>query len=249
MYGYPATEIIGRNISELIPQDRAGELTPILERVRRGERAEELDTKRACKDGSVLDVAITISPIRDSSGAVTGISSVSRDLTELRKAEADRRALGDRLRQSERLESLGQLAGGIAHDFNNLLSVIMNYAAFVADETADMPAVRADVEEIQSAAERAARLTKQLLIFARRETVRPEILDLNAIVADIHTLLSRSIGEHIQLVVEPGANVSTIRADRGQMEQVLVNLAVNARDAMPRGGTLTIETRSCRARR
>jgi signal transduction histidine kinase len=196
---------------------------------------EQFETKRVRKDGTSFDVSMTVSPVFDGTGALTGVSSASRDIT-------DRRALEERVRQSERLESLGQLTGGIAHDFNNLLAAIMSYASFVADETVDQPAVHADVEQIQTAAERAARLVKQLLIFGRREDIRPETLDLNAIVADVRNLLSRSIGEHIELVVDAASALPTINADRGQIEQVLVNLAVNARDAMPQGGTLTIET-------
>jgi PAS domain S-box-containing protein len=243
LYGYTADEMIGRTgIAMLTPSDRIDERDFILEQVREGGRVQQLETKRIRKDGSIVDVSMTISPISDANGEVIGASNVTRDMTDRNRAETDRRALEDRLHQSERLESLGQLAGGIAHDFNNLLAAIMNYAAFVAEETADKPAVHADVEQIQIAAERAARLTKQLLIFGRRETIQPETLDLNAIVADIHNLLSRSIGEHINLIVEPASNISAILADRGQIEQVLVNLAVNARDAMPRGGTLTIET-------
>ncbi len=153
------------------------------------------------------------------------------------------RALEERLNQSQRLESLGQLAGGIAHDFNNLLAVILNYASFVAEEIPENEAAHADVEQIRIAAERAAGLTRQLLIFGRRETIQPETLDLNAVVAEVQTLLSRTIGEHVELVVDAGQPICpTVRADRGQLEQVLVNLAVNARDAMPDGGTLTIET-------
>jgi CheY-like chemotaxis protein len=137
---------------------------------------------------------------------------------------------------------LGRLAGGIAHDFNNLLVAIVNYSAFVAEETIDNPAVRADVEQIQVAAERAARLTNQLLSFAERTAAAPEALDLNAIVVDVHDLLDSSLGANIELVVESRETLPSIRADRSHIEQVLVNLAVNARDAMPAGGTLTIET-------
>jgi signal transduction histidine kinase len=149
-----------------------------------------------------------------------------------------------RLARSERLESLGQLAAGVAHDFNNLLAVIMNYAGFVAEETAAQPAVRTDADQIRLAAERAARLTKQLLIFARREPAQPQPLDMNTIVADMHDMLARSIGEQIELAIRPAAGLPVILADRGQIEQVLLNLAINARDAMPGGGTLTIQTRS-----
>jgi signal transduction histidine kinase len=155
-------------------------------------------------------------------------------------AQAERERLENRLHQAQRLESLGQLAGGVAHDFNNLLAVILTCASFVAEATAGDASIRADVDRIQAAAERAARLTRQLLIFGHRDTTNVEILDLNTIVTDIQDLLTRTIGEDITLVVRSAAGLPAIRADRGQMEQVLVNLAVNARDAMPDGGTLTI---------
>ena len=130
----------------------------------------------------------------------------------------------------------------MAHDFNNLLAVILNYASFVAEAVADDEEVQDDVEQILAASERAVGLTRQLLMFARRETVRPETLDLNAVVDDVHGLLASSIGEQIELVVNAGTDLPAIRADRGQTEQILLNLAVNARDAMPDGGLLTIDT-------
>jgi len=242
MFGYPPDEIIGGNSSVLIPPDTAVELAPILERVRRGEGIEYFEAKRLRKDGSIIDVLSAVSPIRDASGTVVGASTVARDITERNRAEAERRTVEQRLHQSERLESLGQLAGGIAHDFNNLLAVILNYAEFVAEETADRPAVLADAEEIKAAAQSAARLTRQLLIFSRRETVQTQALDLNGIVADVRNLLSRSIGADVELQLESAVNLPAIEADRGQLEQILLNLAINARDAMPRGGTLTIGT-------
>jgi two-component system cell cycle sensor histidine kinase/response regulator CckA len=157
------------------------------------------------------------------------------------QAQAERERLENRLHQAQRLESLGQLAGGVAHDFNNLLAVIINCASFVAEATAGDEPVQADVEQIRTAAERAARLTRQLLIFGRREKVEIEVLDLNAVVTGVHSLLARSIGEDITLVVHTASSPPMLRADKGQIEQVLLNLAVNARDAMPGGGTLTIE--------
>jgi PAS domain S-box-containing protein len=241
-YGYAADEIIGRSVFELIPPDRAGELAPIMERVRRGERIEHFETKRRCKNGTILDVSVSISPVRDASGAVTGAASVARNITERVRLEADRRALEHQLGQIERLESLGKLAGGVAHDFNNLLAVILNYAAFVAQETTDKPTVRADIEQIQAAAERAARITRQLLIIGRRQMTKPEALGLNAVVTDSRDLLASAVGAAIEIRVDLAADLPSIVADRGQVEQVLLNLAVNARDAMPHGGTLTIET-------
>jgi two-component system, cell cycle sensor histidine kinase and response regulator CckA len=248
MYGYTASEIVGSNVSVLIPPDRIRELAPILDRLRQGERVEHFETKRLCKDGRIVDVSVSISPIRDSSGAVVGASTVARDMTERNLAEAERHAMAQERHHTERLRTLGQLAGGIAHDFNNLLFAILSFAGFVADESADRPAVRADAEQIQAAAHRAERLTRQLLVFSRRESAETEVLDLNIIIADMRRLLSTSIRSasieaDIELRVCPVAHLATIAGDRGQVEQVLLNLAVNARDAMPQGGTLTIGTR------
>ena len=241
IFGYTRQEMTGTGLAVLVGPGRAGGLPALLERVGGGETVTQAETKARRKDGTLIDVTYTISPLRGADGAVTGAASVARDVTERNRAEADRQALELRLRQSERLESLGQLASGIAHDFNNLLSAIMNYAAF-AVETTEKPEVRADVQQIQSAAERAARLTRQLLTFARREPAQAQPLDLAAIVEDVRNLLSRSIEAHIELIIELAADLPAIVADRGQVEQVLLNLAINARDAMPGGGSLTITT-------
>ncbi len=241
MYGYAAGEVVGRNISELILPGRAGELELILERLGRGQKIAPYDANAVGKDGSIIGVSVGISPIRDSAGVVAGVSSVARDMTERNAAEAERRALEQRLQQAERLETLGRLAGGVAHDFNNLLAVIMSYAGFVADETSQ-PGVRADAGQILAAAQRAEALTRQLLIFSRREVTQPEALDVNLIVADLRSLLAASLGPRVELRVDPEPHLPAVVADRGQVGQVLLNLAVNARDAMPQGGTLTIGT-------
>jgi two-component system cell cycle sensor histidine kinase/response regulator CckA len=210
--------------------------------MQQGERFEPFETRVLRKDGSTVMVSVSDSPIKDARGVVIGVSVTSRDVSARNRIMAERRALEDRLRQSERLESLGQLAGGIAHDFNNLLSVIMSFAAFAADETVDRPEVAADVAQIQAAAQRAAQLTKQLLIFSRSEKPEPQVLDLNGIVSDIISLLSRTLGAPIQLCTNLAEELPAIKADHGQVEQVLLNLAINARDAMPDGGALTIST-------
>ena len=154
-------------------------------------------------------------------------------------------------RQAQRLESLGQLAGGIAHDFNNLLAVILNYASFVSealgdDHDADWPSgrqsARDDLSQITQAAERAAALTRQLLAFARQEVIRPQVLNLDNVVSGVEDMLRRTLGEHVELVIASTDELWPILADQGQMEQVLINLSVNARDAMPGGGVLTIDT-------
>ncbi|MGH3205560.1 MAG: hybrid sensor histidine kinase/response regulator [Streptosporangiaceae bacterium] len=241
IFGYSRQEMTGISIAVLTGPGRSAGLPAVLERVGGGETVTQAETKAVHKDGTLIDVTYTLSPLRGAGGAVTGAASVVRDVTERNRAEANRQALEHRLRQSERLESLGQLASGVAHDFNNLLAAIMNYAEFAA-ETTENPEVRADVQQIQSAAERAARLTRQLLTFAQREAPQTRPLDLAAIVDDIRNLLSRSIGAHIELIVELAAGLPAIVADRGQVEQVLLNLTINARDAMPGGGSLTITT-------
>jgi two-component system cell cycle sensor histidine kinase/response regulator CckA len=241
-YGYAADEVIGHNVSELIPPGRADELSPIYDCLRRGEWVEPFETKHVCKDGTVLDVSVCVSPIRDSSGAVVGVSTVARNMTARIRAGAGHPALGHRQHEYERLQSLGQMAGAVAHDFNNLLAIIMKHADFLAEETTGRPAVQADVERIQVAAQRAARITRQLLVVGQRETAQPEALELNGIVAHMRDLLSTTVGTGIEIQVEAAADLPAIEADRGQVEQVILNLAVNARDAMPQGGTLTIET-------
>jgi hypothetical protein len=153
--------------------------------------------------------------------------------------------------QAQRLESLGQLAGGVAHDFNNLLAVILNYVSFVSEEVAaaagpdpapHLKAAGADLLQIRKAAEQAAGLTRQLLLFARRDVVRPQVIDLDSVITSMEDMLRRTLGEHVELVITRAGDLWPVLADPGQLEQVLVNLAVNARDAMPDGGTLTIGT-------
>ncbi len=167
------------------------------------------------------------------------------------KTDAERERLQNQLHQAQRLESLGQLAGGIAHDFNNLLAVIINYAAFVANDLDAASGVdgderwrgtREDVEQIRRASERAAHLTHQLLSFARREVVQPEVVAVNDVVSDIEQLLRRTLGEHVELQSSLAPDLRPVLIDPGQLEQILVNLAVNARDAMPDGGMLKIDT-------
>ena len=167
------------------------------------------------------------------------------------EGEAERERLQNQLHQAQRLESLGQLAGGIAHDFNNLLAVIINYAAFIAsdleaaldrDGEDRWRSTREDVEQIRLAGERAAHLTHQLLAFARREVVQPEVVDVNDVVSDVEQLLRRTLGEHVELHSSLAPELHPVLIDPGQLEQILVNLAVNARDAMPDGGTLRIDT-------
>jgi signal transduction histidine kinase/CheY-like chemotaxis protein len=175
-------------------------------------------------------------------GGPAEVATLARRLNELGDAVHERERLRAQLQQSQRLESLGQLAGGIAHDFNNLLAVILGYAGFLQRRAPAGSDDRRDVEQIRLAGERAVRLARQLLAFARREAVRPKVLDLTGVVLEMEQLLRRTLGEHVRLDTTLAPGLWPIMADEGQLEQVLVNLAVNARDAMPAGGTLTIDT-------
>jgi PAS domain S-box-containing protein len=203
-------------------------------------RSRTMDLELRCKDGSTVWVEVTTSFVRDADGRAVGIIAVARDITERRRAEATLREREAQLRQALKMEAVGRLAGGIAHDFNNLLTVIGGRAHLLAATLEAGAPGRQAVELIQEATERAAMLTRQLLAFSRKQVLQPRILDVTAVVAHLTPLLRRLIGEHIQLTVVPGAP-RCVRADPTQLEQVVTNLAINARDAMPEGGRLTIE--------
>jgi PAS domain S-box-containing protein len=177
---------------------------------------------------------------RDSSGAIVGLVGMNRDITERKQAEAEQARLAEELRQAQKLEAVGRLAGGIAHDFNNLLTAISGYSELLLERV--HAEERADVEAIRQAAEQATALTKQLLAFSRRRALQPETLDLNEVVSQMDKLLRRLIGADVELVTVLDPALATVEADRSQLEQVIVNLALNARDAMPEGGKLVIET-------
>ncbi len=183
--------------------------------------------------GELIDTQVSSFLVRDASGEPFGFATVQHDMRELKNLEAH-------LRQMQRLEALGRLAGGIAHDFNNILSIILSYSTILlADLPPGTPAVE-DVQEIHTAGERAARLTRQLLAFSRRQVLEPRVVDLNEVVLGMDKMTRRLLGEDIRLKTELSPTLGRVKVDVGQFEQVLLNLAVNARDAMPNGGTLTI---------
>jgi two-component system, cell cycle sensor histidine kinase and response regulator CckA len=187
------------------------------------------------KDGSLYTWEETITPVRDESGRITEFIAFGQDTSARRDLEA-------RLRQSQKMEAVGRLAGGVAHDFNNLLTVITGYSERLLTGLADDDPLRKGAEAIKRSADRAASLTQQLLAFSRRQILAPKVLDLNHVVTNMNKLLRRLIGEDVELVTRPAADLGRIKADPNQIEQVIMNLAVNSRDAMPQGGTLTIET-------
>ncbi|HSH21097.1 MAG TPA: ATP-binding protein [Candidatus Caenarcaniphilales bacterium] len=201
----------------------------------------EYDFEFQARDGSRIAVIAARAPLRDGGGRVVGAVTTIKDVTERRAAEEALRHSQQQLQQAQRMEAVGRLAGGIAHDFNNLLTAITGYTDLILSDLRD-EGVRPDLEEIRRTADRAAALTRQLLVFSRREVLQPTVVDLNRIVANLEPMLQRLLGEEIQLVTLLHPRLRPVRADPGQLEQVIVNLAVNARDAMPDGGLLTIET-------
>lgn len=194
------------------------------------------------KDGTRVWTEVTASVMRDLDGKVVGIQGTSRDITWRRQAEEERRRLQEQLLQAQKLESVARLAGGVAHDFNNLLSVILNGSGFALDTLPEDHPARPDLLEVIRAAERAASLVHQLLAFSRRQALQPVPLNLNRVIAGIEEMLHRVLGEDIELVCRPAPDLWLVRADPARTEQLLMNLAVNARDAMPDGGRLVIET-------
>jgi PAS domain S-box-containing protein len=259
LYGYQPEEIIGHDSAVLLPAGWQSEEADLLRRAGAGESITPHSTNRVRKDGTTMAVLLSMSPIVDPAGAIVGVASMSRPLPatvsltgEPTVPQEDRERLRAQLEQAQRLEGLGQLAGGVAHDFNNLLGVILNYAAFVSEEidtaaVADNSgqqwhAVAKDVGQIRRAAERAAGLTRQLLSFARREVIQPQVVDVNDLLTDMIAILRRTLGADLDLTTDLADDLAPILADPGQIDQTILNLAVNARDAMPDGGTLTITT-------
>jgi two-component system, cell cycle sensor histidine kinase and response regulator CckA len=261
LFGYAREELIGQPVEMLVPDEarqvhpghRAGYVAnPVPRPMGAGM---QLAGRR--RDGTTFPAEISLSAIETDEGIL--ITAAVRDATERLEIQAERERLltqaerdklERQLHQSQRLESLGQLAGGVAHDFNNLLGVITSYAAFAGKQVArQAPAgqwqsISDDIEQVQLAAGRAAALTHQLLAFARQEVIQPRALNLNDVVTGVEQLLLRTLGEHVELITDLASDLPLVLADSGQIEQVLVNLAVNARDAMPGGGKLTIQTTS-----
>jgi two-component system cell cycle sensor histidine kinase/response regulator CckA len=362
LYGWTAGEAVGRHVSFIVPPDRAEELSWITQGLGRGERVEPFETVRLRKDGTRVEVSVTVSPVRGGDGRLIGVSKIARDISARRRAEAEgqrafnllravvegipdavfvkdregkyllcnesaarfagrtaaevlgsddtavfdpdsareciaqarrvmatrqaetaeetltaagvtrtylattapyldesgavlgvvgiahdvtrQRALEGQFRQAQKMEAFGQLAGGVAHDFNNLLTVINGYSELLIQRLPPGDPSAEFLREINIAGERSASLTRQLLVFSRKQVVVPRILDLNRVIADTERMLQRVIGEDVRLATSLAGGLGSVRADEGLLQQVLMNLVVNARDAMPQGGKLTIETRN-----
>ncbi|MDO8546723.1 MAG: PAS domain S-box protein, partial [Nitrospirales bacterium] len=243
VFGYAPEEVIGRNIAMLQPERlREGHRDGVARYLRTGVkklnwRATELVGLR--KDGTEVPIEVAFNDMQ--MNGKHWFVGFMRDVTERKKAEEALHQSEERLRQSQKMEAIGKLAGGIAHDFNNLLTAIMGYSELLLGQMQPDSRARKNAEEIRKAAFRAAALTQQLLAFSRRQILTPKVLNLNAVVMDLEPMLRRLIGEDIEIKIVPGSALGQVQADPSQIEQIVLNLVVNARDAMPKGGTLTIE--------
>jgi PAS domain S-box-containing protein len=273
IFGYRAEEMIGRPISILFPPDRIAEEDMILARLRRGEQVDHFETVRRRKDGRDIDVSLTISPVRDTSGRIVGVSKIARDITEKKRAETALRDLNESLEQrvaermrevaeangrlmaeaaereraeaalvqSQKLEAVGQLASGLAHDFNNLLAVILGNLELLDMRLPD-ERLRRLVQAATRSAQRGASLNQQLLAFSRKQHLVPRSLDLNALISEMAEMLQRTLGGTVKVETALVPQLWPALVDPSQLELVLLNLAINARDAMPSGGNLRITT-------
>ncbi len=236
IFGYASEEAVGRPIGIIVPPDRAEEAAGYLERLGRGQVVDRVETEGVTKDGRRIPASLTIWPVRDLQGRVVGVSAIVRDVTE-------RKQLEERLHHAQKMEAVGRLAGGIAHDFNNLLLAIQGYGELLLRDC-EQESTRRHAVEIRTAAARAAELTQQLLAYSRKQVLKPQVLSLNEIVTETNRMLERLVGEDVVIECRLADGLGAVRADPSQLGQVIVNLALNARDAMPGGGTLTIETES-----
>jgi PAS domain S-box-containing protein len=232
--GYTREEALQLNMSQTLAPECADKATEMISRKLAGEDVTAYELEILAKDGRRVAIEVN-SKLMYEDGVPVAVQGIARDVTE-------RKLLEEQLRQSQKMEAIGQLAGGVAHDFNNLLTAINGYSSLALQRVDDDSSIKPYLEEVRKAGDRAANLTRQLLAFGRKQILQPLALDLNSVVSDMNKMLRRLIGEDIALNAKLAPDLKKIKADPGQVEQVLINLVVNARDAMPTGGSLTIET-------
>lgn len=245
-FGYRLDEMLGQLFSDFQCPGQAERDREVFGRLLAGESVKGHETVHARKDGTEIHLVFNAKAVVGPDGRVSGTRGTAYDITERKQAEAERERLRAQLTQAQKMESIGRLAGGVAHDFNNMLGVILGHTEMALDRIEPCAPLRADLEQIQTAAERSADLTRQLLAFARKQTVAPRVLDLNETVQGMLKMLGRLIGEDITLAWSPASTIWPVFVDPSQVDQVLANLCVNARDAIGGSGIITIETANVR---
>lgn len=236
MFGWPADEVLGRCLP-IVPDAERYDFDSLLRRVISGANLSGVERRRVRKDGTVIEIAIWTSSVRDATGELSSILAVCADLSERKQIEAQ-------LRQSQKMEAVGRLAGGLAHDFNNLLTVIVGFSSLALSKLDSADPIYTSILEVCKAGEKAAVLTQQLLTFSRQQRSEPRVIRLDEVLSGIQTMLQRMVGAETRLLLELSPDAGCVEADAHQIEQAIINLAINARDAMPDGGTITIEVRN-----
>jgi len=234
VFGYTREEALGRHANFIVPEHFRAHTEKVLRDLVARTGGARSTNENVTKEGKIILCEWYNTPLVDKNGRVVGVASLANDVSEYRRLE-------EQFRQAQKMEAIGQLAGGVAHDFNNLLNVILGYSDMLLDGMPGNDPKRKSIEHIRSAGERAASLTRQLLAFSRKQVLEPRVVNLNDILLGMDHLLRRLIGEDIELVRHADPSLGLVKVDPGQMEQVVMNLAVNARDAMPHGGKLTLE--------
>ena len=234
LFGWVADEVIG-NQMPFFASGEFAEFRTYFEKAMRGEAVEGVEVHRTRKNGTTIDICIYAERLQDHDGHIAGVTAIATNMTESNRMK-------DHLVQSQRMESVGRLAGGVAHDFNNLLAIISGYSEAMLRRLDPGSPLREYAQQIEKAAERGSGLTHQLLTFSRGQSIAPVVVNLNEVVKSVHQMISHTISDGVRIELRQSESLETVRADPGQIEQVLMNLAINAKDAMPNGGRLIIET-------
>ena len=244
-FGWTEAEVLGNTVPT-VPEDQQDEFFGLVRRVLNGETRSQVELTRRRKDGTPVEISLSTSPLRGGHGEEKGLVAIMEDISARKRAERENKLLQEKLTQAQKMESVGRLAGGVAHDFNNMLSVIQGHLDLILDDFSPQQPWFESLMEIRKAAQRSSDLTRQLLAFARKQTIAPRVLDLNRTVQGTLNMLRRLIGEDVDLSWIPGQNLGAIHMDPSQIDQILTNLCINARDAIDSSGNaagkITIET-------
>ena len=244
MLGYPSEEMVGQFTTLLVPPDRKEEMRKMRELAAKEKNVSNYETGMLRKNGELVEVAVTVSPIKDPQGKIVGLSTISRDITEKKRAQESLKRAEKQIRLSQKMDAIGRLAGGVAHDFNNLMMVIEGNSDFLKAALPLGDPHLQEVAEIENAVHRGTELTKQLLAFGKKLVSQPHLINLNELSSEIAKMLKRLIDASIDFTFIQDENLKWIKSDQGQIQQVILNLVLNARDSMPKGGKLLVTTKN-----